>query len=102
MSKANKPFYVDYVRHCLRFYSRTTFKPTFKSDVDENNWYACYHAMKNFSDADKNIIVKVYGMRDTISDNVYQIAKMYDLDQNQIWLMLDKLERLVARKRGLL
>ena len=102
MGKMNKPFYVDYVRHCLRFYTRTTFKPQFKSEVDENNWYACHRAMEHFSDEDKNIILKVYGMRDTIEDNVFQMATLYWRDQNDIWLMLERLERLVARKRGLI
>ena len=102
MNKVSKPFYVDYVRHCMRFYARTTFKPPFKTEVDEKNWYACHRAIEPYSSADKDIIIKVYAMRDTIADNVYQIATAYNLDQDEIWLMLDKFERKVAKHRGLI
>ncbi len=98
----NKPFYTEYVRHCMRFYSRNTDKPRFNSEVDKNNWYACHKAITPYSDHDKDIILRVYRMYDTHADNVYEVAKLYCIDQNIIWDMLKEFERSVAKKRGLL
>lgn len=97
-----RPFYSEYVRHCMRFYSRNTNKPLFNTEVDKNNWYACHRAIDRYSDRDKDILIRVYALYDTISDNVYEVAKAYRIDQNDIWDLLKEFERSVARKRGLL
>lgn len=98
----NRPFYSEYVRHCLRFYCRNTKNPRFNTEVDKNNWYACHRAIERYSDKDKEILIMVYALYDTIADNVYEIAKVRNLDQNIIWDMLKEFERSVAKKRGLL
>lgn len=98
----NKPFYTEYVRHCMRFYARNTDKPRFKTEVDEDNWYACHRAIERCSDRDRGILIRVYGMYDTIADNVYEVAKLYNLDQNIIWDLIKDFERIVAKKRGLI
>lgn len=99
----NKPFYSDYVRHAMRFYSRNLVKPiSFKSYVDEENWLACKYVIKEYSDRDKDILVLVYGGYDTLPDNVYEAAKKHHINQNIIWDMLKEFERKVAKKRGLL
>ena len=98
----NRPFYSEYVRHCLRFYSRNLYLSRFKSEVDRNNWFACSYVLKGYSDRDHGILVEVYGGRDTLSDNVYETAKKYNIDQNIIWDMMKDVEKKIARKRGLL
>ena len=98
----SKPYYTDYVRHCLRFYVRNTDKPRFNSEVDKNNWYACQRAVERYAMDERAIIVYVYGMRDTLADNVYEIAKSHRIDQNIVWDMLKELEHRVARNRGLI
>lgn len=98
----NRPFYTEYVRHCMRFYARNTNKPRFNTEVDKNNWYACHRAIEPYSDREKEIIINIFNMRDTLADNVYEVAVTYNLDQNDIWDMLKELERNIAKKRGLL
>jgi hypothetical protein len=98
----NRPFYSEYVRHCMRYYARNTNKPRFNTEVDKNNWYACHSAIGHCSDRDRDILVRVYGSHDTLSDTVYETARAYDIDQNIIWDMLKDFERVVAKKRGLL
>ena len=98
----NRPFYSEYVRHCLRFYSRNVQQPSFKSDVDRNNWFACASTIIGYSDRDRDILVAVYGGRDTLSDNVYETAKKYGIDQNIIWDMMKDVERKIAKRRGLM
>lgn len=98
----NKPFYTDYVRHALRFYSRNLTKPIFKKDVDKENWLACQDVISNYSKREKDILVYVYGSYDTLSDNVYAMSKKYSINQNIIWDTMKYFEREIAEKRGLL
>lgn len=98
----NRPFYSEYVRHCMRFYARNINKPRFNTEVDKNNWYACHKAMERYSERDRDILLRVYGMRDTLADNVYEASQIYLMDQNVIWDMLKEFEHTVARKRGLI
>ena len=99
----NRPFYSEYVRHCARFYARNTEKPRFfNTEVDKNNWYACHKAIENYSEQDRTVLLHVYGLYDTIPDNVFWVAKTYDLDQTLIWDLMKEFEKSVAKKRGLL
>jgi hypothetical protein len=88
----------------MRFYARNhdIDPPHFKTDVDADNWWACHNAIRRYSEKDKNIILRVYGLYDTIADNVYEIANLYHIDQNEIWDLLKEFEKRVAQKRGLL
>ena len=98
----NRPFYSEYVRHCLRFYSRNLELRQFKSDIDKDNWLSCENVLKSYSERDRDIIVSVYGNFDTLADNVYEVAKKYSINQAIIWDMLKDVERKVAKRRRLL
>lgn len=98
----NKPFYTDYVRHAMRFYSRNLTLSTFKKEVDKANWYACNDAISFYSTRDKDILVYVYGSYDTLADNVYEMSKKYSINQNIIWDMMKEFERIIAKERGLI
>ena len=97
-----KKYYSEYVRHALRFYARNTNETHFNNKVDKNNWYACHKAIAPYSDRDKDLILRVFHMHDTLADNVYEVAKLYCIDQNIIWDLLKDDERSVAQNRGLI
>ena len=98
----NKPYYSDYVRHSLRFYTRNLALTSFKNDVDKKNWYACHNAIKDYSEEDKNILISVYSGYDTLPDEVYKASTKYHINQNKIWDMMKYFERKVAKRRELL
>lgn len=98
----NRPFYSEYVKHMLRFYTRNPQQPHFKSEVDRNNWFACSTALKGYTDRDRDILMTIYSSFDTLSDSVFDVAKKYKIDQSLVWDMMKDYERKVARKRGLL
>lgn len=98
----NKPFYSDYVRHAMRFYSRNLTLSSFKKEADKANWYACNDAISFYSKRDKDILVYVYGSYDTLADNVYTMSKKYSINQNIIWDMMKEFERIIAEERGLI
>ena len=98
----NRPFYSDYVRHALRFYSRNLTRVIFKSEVDRNNWNACASVIREYSVKERDILVSVYGGYDTLSDNVYEASKKYGINQNIVWDMMKDVEREIAKRRGLI
>lgn len=98
----NRPFYSEYVRHMLRFFTRNLSIKDFKSDVDNDNWYACNEVFEQYSNRDKDIFTYVYGSFDTLADNVYNISLKYNLNQNIVWDMMKEFERKIAKRRGLL
>lgn len=98
----NRPFYSEYVRHCLRFYTRNRSLPDFKSEADKNNWYACAVVLKGCTDRDRDILIEVYSGFDTLSDNVYETAKKYNIEQAVIWDLMKAIERKIAKRRGLM
>ena len=96
-----RQFYSDYVRHCMRFYARHIC-PKFKSSVDKNNWISCESALKGFTDNEQELLINIYRKGDTIPDNVYQAAKANGMKQESVWKLVNDLERMVAKRRGLL
>lgn len=93
--------YTEYVRSAMRFYSRYLTKTTFKNKVEQNNWEACHNVISRYPARDKDILVYIYGERDTLADNIYNISLKYKLNQDIIWLMVEEFEKEVAIERGL-
>ena len=101
MNRYKEPTYAPYVRHAMRFYSRYLHIKDFKNEVDKANWFACHRAIQGYSPTDKDILVCVYGERDTLADNVYEVSKRYGVHQDVVWEMMREFERKVAIERGL-
>ena len=102
MNRYREPTYTPYVQHCMRFYSRYLQIEAFRNDTDKLNWQACHRAIQGYSPIDKDILVSVYGERDTLADNVYNASRKYGVYQDYIWEMMREFERKVAVERGLL
>lgn len=98
----NRPFYSDYVRHMLRFYTRNLSLSRFRSDTDKTNWNVCNEVLNQYSNRDRDILVYVYSSFDTLSDNVYNISITHNIHQNIVWDMMKEFERKIAKNRGLL
>lgn len=97
-----RPFYLDYVRHTLRFYTRNPHIVRFKTEVDHANWFACHEVFKDYSNRDRDILMAVYSGFDTLADNVYSASIKFNLNQNIIWDMMKDFERKVAQARKLI
>lgn len=93
--------YSDYVAHCLRFYARYK-NPTFTSKASEYDWQACKEALLTFKPKEREALVAVYLSKDTLPDSVYEVSKTMDIPQNRLWKLVDRIEKAVAEKRGLI
>ena len=101
MNRYREPTYTPYVRHAIRFYSRYLHIKEFKNETDKANWSACHRAIQGYFPNEKDILVCVYGERDTLGDNVYEVSKRYGVPQDVVWEMMRQFERKVAVERGL-
>lgn len=102
-----KPYYSEYVAHCLRYYIKTLDEglgghPIFKSEADKANWNACCCVLKNYSEDDMELISYIYRPGDTIPDKIYTLAKSKGVPQDTIWSLINTVERRVAKRRGLI
>ena len=98
----SRTFYTDYVRHALRFYTRNTKQPTFKTEADKNNWLSCHSVIRKYSIKEMDILTSIYSGHDTLADEVYNASKNYKVDQNIIWDMMKSVEKQIAHRRGLI
>lgn len=98
----SRPFYSEYVRHCMRFYSRNLDLTRFKTPVDEENWKACHRVILQLPEQTRDILVMVYGGRDTLADEVYNASRKYSINQNIVWDAMKVFEKAVAVRRGLI
>lgn len=102
-----KPYYSEFVRHCLRYYVKTLDEgkgghPIFRNDADRENWSACYYVLKDYPQNDMDIISEIYRPGDTIADKIYLLAKTKGVSQDRFWSLINTVERKIAKKRGLL
>lgn len=97
-------YYDEYVNHMIRFYVRhcdeTDLK--FKKEIDEKNWWIVKKILDDLPEKDKNVIIKVYELRDTLSDNVYAVSKELGISQDVIWTIISKLSKKIAKERELI
>ena len=101
-----KPYYSEYVRHCLRYYIMTLDEgkgghPIFKTEVDKANWSVCHNVLKDYSEKDMEIIAYIYRPGDTIADKIYLLSKTKQVTQDRLWGLVNTTERKIAKKRGL-
>ena len=97
-------FYSQYVNHMLRFYARYCDKnlESFKKSTDMKNWLAVKTVLDKLPEKDKNVIIEVYRRRDTLADNIYEVSKELGIDQDVIWIMLNKVTKKIAQERELI
>ena len=97
-----KTYYTDYINHILRFYTRHYFYDKFKSDVDRLNYLSADNVFAKLDDKEKLILIDIYSCNDTMGDNVYKIAKMYGINQDKIWTLINKVSNKIAKERKLI
>lgn len=98
----SRTFYTDYVRHALRFYARNNeLLPTFKTEVDRNNWMSCDIVFDDYPAELRGILLEIYAGHDTLADEVYGACKKRNIEQNKIWDAMKIVEQKIAHQRGL-
>lgn len=96
-------YYTKYVRHMLKYYLATApEEPVHKSESDCINWHIADRFVTALHPTDQEILYEIFTRKDTIPDNIYELSREYGISQDQIWTMLDKLTKDMAKARGLI
>lgn len=101
-SNSRRTHYSDYTNHCIRIYVSND-KPDFDNNVDNHNWRVVNEAFNYFSSKEQEMLKDVYRHQLlTLPDAVSTVARKYNMRNQDIWQLLSKLQREVAKLRGLL
>lgn len=95
-------YYLEYVNHILRFYSRYPTPPCFTCTADQKNWLSAKEVLDTLPESDRCVIIEVYQSRDTISGGVKQASRKYNISEGAIWTMLSNVTKRIAEKRELI
>ena len=85
----------------MKFYTRRSILCA-TTEADVLNWKACQRAISEFSSEEQEILRFVYREKGTIVDNVNRISKTKKMNQDSVWKLITRLERKVAKIRGLI
>ena len=99
-----KTYYADYVNHILRFYTRYAKrkKAGFHSKIDRLNYAAADRVFSKLTPIEQNILTEVYTRRDTLGDNVFEVAKTKGISQDVIWALITTVSNSIAKERDLI
>ena len=99
-----KPFYTDYARHILRYYigHRNDTPLIFHSDADKLNFNAAKCGLGRMIASERVILEDVYLLAGDTRTSVQSVAKSYNTNENNIWQILNRAEKLIAKERGLI
>lgn len=100
-----KPCYQDYANHAMRFYARNPAlnmrSPGLKK-TDIQNWMACNDALRAFSDEDRSVIIGVYSSKCAMEDATKGISAQLNIDEANVWQLMNKAAKEFAKVRGLI
>jgi len=99
-----KPYYTDYARHIFRYYIRhRDDKPLiFHTDAEKLNFGAAQRALGRMIASERVIMEDVYLLPSDMRTSVQTIAERYKTSDNNIWQIMNRAEKLVAKERGLI
>lgn len=100
---ARRPYYGGFSEHALRFYARTPVLSRGKTaEADIENWNACDNVFSELSAYEKDVLLIVFGSKRPIQDAVKTVTCRYSVSEGSVWKTIDKIQRMVAEKRGLI
>ena len=103
VKRLSKPYYAEYVNHCLRFYFMYDPKKGFKNAVDKENYRAVEKATSHLRVTEKDMLRFVFIQPgDNLSEHVKRANIEYKIKGNQIWILMNHITRKIAKERGLI
>ncbi len=96
-----RPFYADYVNHCLKKYVVNYDKKSVE-DVEIENWTAVDKVYKQLLDKDRELIDEIYGRFGTISENIKEINEEMKVNEKYMWTLVARVTKDIAKERGLI
>ena len=98
-----KPFYTDYVNHCLRLYCRYPTKCPDASTVGKRNWETVEKVLGEYPAQMREIIIYSYAhMANDVRTNVQEMSKITNIPTKEIWDAICEASHRIAEVRELI
>ena len=101
-----KPFYVDYVNHMLRFYTRHDGNlkqyNSHQYDVEKLNYHAVDSVFNRLTDRDKELITEIFIKDDPINYTLESLNLKLCITCDEAWKIISRVTRLIAKERKLI
>lgn len=99
-----RPYYTEYVRHAMRFYAKypNAAPQNFRSNADRQNWNACHKVVRRLPEKERLALLRLYQETGDFADCVYETSRASRKELDGVWEEIRRIERKIARRRGLL
>jgi len=97
-------YYTDYVNHAIRFYLSCpdSLQTAGKRKADIENWISVQTVFHFLTDTQRQILAEIYKLHHRLPEGVRMYCEKTGTDENQVWLLVTKVNASIARKRGLI
>lgn len=101
-------YYTSYVNHILRLYTRKGNIAEIRTDADRLNWEAADRVLRTLTDTQRAVIHCIYAESMYYSGNeafersVNLAAERTGMSRNDIYILVSRVTRTIAAKRGLI
>lgn len=90
-------YYTSMCRHVLRYYCKYHDGPS----RDVVKWNAAHTVLKRLSDADRDIILDIYGNGELVIEAIQRLSRERRCDAKRLWDLVGYVERAIAREMKL-
>lgn len=95
-------YYSEYTNHILRFFVRHPGRSHFKSESDRANYRAAEAVFSRLKPEESDVLCEVFARRDTLGDNVHEVALRRGIRQDDIYALVARVSTLIAKERKLI
>lgn len=97
-----RPHYAYFAAYAFRKYFGEPDGSYIRTVAERQNHMSCDLVIREQNEDSVRILRQVYTLRDTLADNVYEVAKALGIKQDDIWTLIAQTEKRFAQERGLI
>ncbi len=94
-------YYTSYVNHMMRLYYKTDGE-NLRTDINKLNYDIAKKVIESFSTDEQAILTDILLPDRPIQKNVEIVSTEYDLPEDEVWDLLNKVTDKIAKERGLI
>lgn len=94
-------YYSSYVNHMMRLYYKTDGK-NLRTDINKLNYDIAKRVIESFPTYEQAILTDILLPDRPIQKNVKIVSIEYDLPEDEVWDLLNRVTDKIAKERGLI
>ena len=94
-------YYNSYVNHMMRLYYKTDGE-NLRTDINKLNYDIAKNVIESYTEFEQAILTDILLPDRPIQKNVEIVSIEYDLPEDEVWDLLNKVTDKIAKERGLI